>query len=177
MKNIKYNNNGITLIELIITLAIMLLVIQMMYSIFFIGNKSFNVSKNKGFAQQEARIVADFINNELKTSKEISENKLMGMHYSLSLNDKGQLSRKTYNEDGSEDENKEKLISNNLSEIKFQGVDGNQKGIINITINATEGEKTKDKQKYSLDINVLLENLPDFNKSMDENIIYYSKYE
>lgn len=177
MKNIRYNNKGITLIELIITLAIMIVVLQTIYSIFFVGNKSFNIGKNKGFAQQEGRIVADFINNELRVAKKISEDRLMEKHYSLSLNNNGQLSKKTYNEDGSEDVNEEKILSKNLRGIKFKGADGNKKGIIYITIDVMEGEKSKNGQNYSLDINILLENLPDFDEDIDPKIIYYTKYE
>lgn len=63
--------NGITLVELILTIAIFSIVIQVVYSIFFVGQKSFATSRNIGFAQQEARNPLDYINRELKTSKSI----------------------------------------------------------------------------------------------------------
>jgi prepilin-type N-terminal cleavage/methylation domain-containing protein len=62
---------GVSLVELILAIAIFSIVIQVVYSIFFVGQKSFSTSKNIGFAQQEARSPLDYINREIKTSKSI----------------------------------------------------------------------------------------------------------
>ena len=63
---------GITLIELVLTVAIISVIIQVIYSIFFVGNLSFNTSKDIGFAQQGARIPIDYINKEVRNSSSVS---------------------------------------------------------------------------------------------------------
>lgn len=168
MKNIIKNNKGITLIELIITIAIMAIVIQTIYSIFFVGNKSFNISKNKGFAQQEARIAMDIINKELRTAKEISKEESIGEYYSLSIED-NKLSRKA--PDGS---GKKLFLFNSQAEIEFEKI---EKGILYVKIKVVEG-KNRDEQEYIVNFSILLENLEGSSEEL-ENLskIYYSKYE
>lgn len=173
MKKAKYNNKGVTLIELLIVLAIIGIVLQVLYSIFFIGNKSFNTSKNKGFAQQDSRIAYTYITNELKTAKFISPNQLTGKYYSLRF-ENGELYKDLYNEDGTK---QIILISNNLNKVEFIHLDVTSRGIINVIIVAEEGKEGKDKQDYKLNFNVLLENIPNYEELIDADIIYYSKYE
>ena len=170
---IKKNRKGITLMELIITLGIILIVFQVIYSIFFMGNKSFKFSKNKGFAQQGVRSASDFVNRELRNVKEVSKEKLEGKHYSLSLKD-GKLVKRFH--DGS---STEEILSlaDNLVEIKFSHVERDLLGYIKVTIISKEGQNEKDIQGYSLKFDVLLENLPDYDEDIDQDIIYYSKYE
>lgn len=69
MRNIK----GITLVEVILTLALVALVIPVIYSIFFAGSTSHNVSTSKGFAQQDLRIASDFLTSELRLATDISK--------------------------------------------------------------------------------------------------------
>lgn len=70
----KLNRNGITLVELVVTLAILSIIIQVAYSIFFVGNKSFATSKDIGFAQQELRNTSMALGNRIRMAKEISIN-------------------------------------------------------------------------------------------------------
>lgn len=166
-KIMKKNNKGITLIELIITLAIMAIAIQIIYSLFFVGNKSFNISKNKGFAQQEARIAFDLINTELRLAKEISDNNLSGKYYSLTIED-NKLYRESSNASG-----KVLFEFKGQAKIKYENITN---GILYIKIIVEEG-KDNNKRDYVIDSSILLENLESHNQIFNNEKIYYSKYE
>lgn len=187
MKKIKYNNKGVTLIELLIVLAIMVIILQVIYSLFFVGNKSFNTSKNKGFAQQDARIASTLINSELRTAKKISispfkisELELEEKYYSLTLED-DKLFKKTFNYNGSIGE--KTLLYSNLSNLKFkyieesEGIEGTVQGFINIVIEIEEGKEGREQQSYEVDFDILLENIPDYNEKINVDTIYYLKYD
>lgn len=60
------NRKGITLIEVVLTLALIGLITQVVYSVFFVGGNSFAVSNNKGFSQQGVRNTIIFLESELK---------------------------------------------------------------------------------------------------------------
>jgi prepilin-type N-terminal cleavage/methylation domain-containing protein len=170
MKKLQFNRRGITLVELLIVLAIFGIVTQTIYSIFFVGNKSYNMSKNKGFIQQDVRIAADFINRELRIVKDIAkdQNVLEEKYYSLSV-EEGKLVKTMFNGEISEESIP---LSGTLKGIKFNYVHGDVKGIVTVIIEAEENGEA-----YSLKFNVLLENLPRYDNPIDQNIIYYSKYE
>lgn len=77
---------GVTLIELVLTAALIGLVLQVVYSLFFVGAASYSVSTNKGFSQQDIRIAADYIKSELKYSTDISDdNTYINDYYSLEV--------------------------------------------------------------------------------------------
>ena len=63
---------GVTLIEVVIVLAIFAMIIQVIYSVFFIGNKSYAISKDIGFEQQELRNTSIALRNRIKMAKGIS---------------------------------------------------------------------------------------------------------
>lgn len=50
----------------------MAIILQVVYSIYFVGNKSFTTSKDIGFAQQEIRNVSIALSKELKAAKQIN---------------------------------------------------------------------------------------------------------
>lgn len=89
----KLNKKGLTLIEIIITLAIFAIIIQVVYSIFFVGNKSFNVGKNTGFAQQEIRNASIALSKEIKMAKDISNTDIYDKSIIVEdINDEGETS-------------------------------------------------------------------------------------
>lgn len=71
MKKTYKPRKGITLIELLLTLAIVSIVVLAGYSLFFTGNISFSTSAGKGLSQQDGRIMVDYINRELKAVKNL----------------------------------------------------------------------------------------------------------
>ncbi len=70
---IKYINNikGITLIELLITMALMGLVLSVAYSFYSFGMKSFTGGTTQANAQMNARLVDDYLKKELRNVEEI----------------------------------------------------------------------------------------------------------
>jgi uncharacterized repeat protein (TIGR02543 family) len=66
---------GVSLIELVLTIAILSMVIQLVYSLLFAGKTSYSVSTNIGFAQQSTRLAGNFISEELRYASTLSDNK------------------------------------------------------------------------------------------------------
>ena len=96
---------GLTLIELVIFMALIGLVLQLVYTLFCMGNNSFVINTNKGVAQQEVRLLGDIIDSELKyitnmtTDYSVVEEHFLRSYYSLEFtNDSGvpALLRKFY---------------------------------------------------------------------------------
>lgn len=85
MKRVKLNNKGLTLIELIITLAIASMVISLIYSIFFMGSKSFTLVKDKGYDQQQIRAASVALSKEIKFAKEISSSQTEGDYKTIEI--------------------------------------------------------------------------------------------
>ncbi len=62
------NDKGLTMMELLVSLAILLLVLGIGYNFYYFLNKSFKDTETKWVKQREVRKAADFINEELKTA-------------------------------------------------------------------------------------------------------------
>lgn len=116
-----HNRRGVTLIELILTLAIFSIIIQVAYSVFFVGNKSFSTSKNIGFAQQNARLPIDYINREIRMAKGVYIHgaPLEYPHYKLSL-DGTNLVKTSYS--SSSDSGVNTIISTNVDSMIFSPI-------------------------------------------------------
>jgi len=108
MKN-KHNNRGMTLIEVLLSIAIFAIVLQVGYSMFFSGNKSFIIGSNRGHAQQDARIVAEHLNKELRYSSILSDSNLTGRYFSIEI---------VENEDGTNTLNKTEYDTGAIKEEK-----------------------------------------------------------
>ncbi len=108
---------GITLIELVLTVALVGLVTQVVYSVFFAGTASYSVSTNKGFSQQDVRLVSDFLNRELKYISEFTDTQsdLANNYYSLKIEEIDGSNRLIkshyeYDDKGNEDPADDELI-------------------------------------------------------------------
>jgi type II secretory pathway pseudopilin PulG len=62
------NKKGITLIEVVLTVAILGIFIPSIYTVFFAGQNAFSTSTNKGFAQESVRLAELFLTDELKNT-------------------------------------------------------------------------------------------------------------
>lgn len=175
LEKTKINQKGFTLIEIMLMLALLSIVIGIAYSMHFVGNKSFEVSKDIGFAQQDARIISEYLNRELKYSSKISKDDYEeGRYYSIELrdNDDGTktLIKTEYEGDGTTNETK--LLSKDWKDIKIGLEQGNRtiKGLITI--------KLSNNTDYELAITIPLENikevgeLPNILSSTDK--VYYA---
>jgi|GEM_PF-1886270 len=69
---ITVKRKGITLIELVLVIALIGIIIPVLTSTFFVGNKSFSVSRDIGFVQQDLRLATMFAENELRLISDIS---------------------------------------------------------------------------------------------------------
>lgn len=172
MNKFKYNNKGVTLVELIIVLAIMGIVIQALYSIFFVGNKSFIKGRDKGFAQQDTRTINEIITRELRTARAVGflEDEMGDDYYSLEFNSSDSSLYKT-DKDGNS--SPIAVAKGNIKEMFFNRAMDDPGGIIKVSLIVEEK-----KENFTLGFDILLENVTGFNDEVnDETIIYYTKYE
>lgn len=164
---------GVSLIELVLTVALLGLVIQVVYSVFFVGSTSYSVSTNKGFSQQDVRIAADFITKELKTATEIGidlENK--NGFYSLEIESAGARGNlvKYFNQlddKGTIDTTDDELVKTPITSFsgnwkKFELSNSNA-GIIGVSISQDEGSGNG-KSGYSISFSIdLINNTSEIN--------------
>lgn len=183
INKLKSNRKGISLVEVIVTVAIFAIIIPVIYSIFFVGNKSFETSRDIGLAHQEARIVAEYLDNELRyaiglTDKDstIPKDKVNG-YYSIKVeklnnnsNKKTILKLVAYDKDGNEVATDSKEIYSSSYNWDINLINGN--GIIKGTIAVKDGEDNK--TVYELPINIPLENDKGTAFTGSTNIIYYA---
>ncbi|HHU49378.1 MAG: hypothetical protein ACOYEH_07115 [Caldicoprobacterales bacterium] len=180
---------GLTLIELVIFMALIGLVLQLVYTLFFMGNNSFVINTNKGVTQQEVRLLGDIIDSELKyitnmtTDYSVVEEHFLRSYYSLEFtNDSGvpALLRKFYEYNGGDYVISEKRYPVASTPYKAFNITNHEEGIINILI---EHELTKGKLTtgYELPFNIHLLNNTGLATGvevdlMDEGaILYYTK--
>ena len=60
------NKDGISLVELLVALVILLLVLSIAYPLYAFGDRSFKVGSRQSIIQQNARMAADYITRELR---------------------------------------------------------------------------------------------------------------
>lgn len=169
---------GITLIELILTVALIAIVIQVAYSLLFVGTTSYSISTNKGFAQQDIRYTADFLEQELRYINDLSDTEYLSNEYfSLKINDEGQLvkSKHVYNENGTPldltddtvDVVVEKTISDNWKVFSLKNTTS---GVIEIVLNQDERVGYKE-SGYSLTFPIFTENALDMLSNVDIDLV------
>lgn len=116
----KFQRKGITLVELLVTLAIVSMAIMLVGSFYFTGSKSFERSRDSSLAQGDARFVTDYIKRELKTAKNVylkEENieELSEGYYTLKID-----KRRNLEITHSEDANKNKRFNIPVESIEFK---------------------------------------------------------
>lgn len=178
---------GLTLIELVISLALIGLVMQVVYSLFFAGNNFFVINTNKGFTQQEVRLLGDIVNSELKyvtnmTTDPDNFDDLIN-YYSLEMTtDTGVpiLLRKFYEYDGSGYVVSEKRFPGSSAPYKSFRITNEEGGIINVLIEH-ELKKGKLSTGYELPFNIHLLNNPglatgiEIDLMEEGTVLYYTK--
>ena len=65
------NNKGITLIELLIGISLLVIVISIAFLLYFFGITSFSLGTSRGDVQQNARMAADFITSEVRLAETV----------------------------------------------------------------------------------------------------------
>ena len=188
MNILNNNRKGITLIEVILAIAIMAIIGQAIYSIYYVGNKSYAINRDMGFAQQDARLILENINNEIRTAKEVSNSTLTTKYYSIKIYNNN-LIKTTYDTAETTE-----ILGTNIEYIHFMPIDKTPEdantdysgNIINVKITTKEGTVTR---TYDMDIRFENGNIIkystiddgegniiyDFTPPLD--IIYYTKYD
>lgn len=117
----KRTRKGLTLIEVILTIAIMTIIGQALYSIYHVGTKSFEINRDMGFTQQDARLILENLNNEMRTAKEVSTDIIdSGNKYSSIVKDGNVLKKISYvmNESGDFVEDSTKILGTNINRVE-----------------------------------------------------------
>lgn len=179
---------GISLIELVLTIALVSIVIQVVYSVYFVGNTSYSISTNKGFSQQDVRIAGDFISSELKYITDVSStNMYVDEYYSLKIDnvDGKKVLTKTFHEytgDGSEAD--KEALTNKTVIRKINGnwnvftITNTIQGEIDIVISQEEGLGNQKSgyelplKMYTVNNNSLLSNINALDLSTG-GVLYY----
>lgn len=171
------SRKGVTLIELILTLAIVGMVLVVVYSVLFAGTTSHSISTSKGFAQQDVRIAADFLTNELRYVSDISdEDYAYSEYYSLRINNEGNLvkTKHVYQSDDTVVETVLRTVPGNMDSFN---ISNNASGVIDVDFEQIE--KTGSREAgFELAISITTENSPDMlsNVSVDlvnGDVLYY----
>ncbi len=189
----KRTRKGLTLIEVILTIAIMTIIGQALYSIYHVGTKSFEINRDMGFTQQDARLILENLNNEMRTAKEVSTDIIdFGNKYSSIVKDGNVLKKISYvmNESGDFVEDSTKILGTNINMLNFKPIDQNPEDInieyitdmISVEIVTNEENVSR---SYTMDIR--LENgniikystneLGEYNLPETIDRIYYTKYD
>jgi type II secretory pathway pseudopilin PulG len=160
------NKKGITLIEVVLTVAILGIFIPSIYTVFFAGQSAFSKSTNKGLAQESVRLAEIFLTDELKNTTGF-----------ISVDDfnAGIINQKIYElkyEDGylllTEYEKKDKTLSNGTlyDEKELRKLKGNwnkltisslTNGVLDVSIEQKE-KLYNQESTYPLDFSITLIN-------------------
>ena len=168
MENNKFNNQGFTLIETVIAVAIVGLVIAMSFSLLAFGQNYFSMSNTQYGIQNDGRITSSYLSKELRFATEIEiidvfeardeiiDNESIDEPYNFLYIKDGKLHNYIYQSGSYKQISFGNSISNSNS--KFQKVNDE---VLRIVIESTEDDKN-----YDLNTEINLENL----KLNDNNI-------
>lgn len=156
---------GITLIELLLVIALIGVIIPVVTSIFFVGNKSYSVSKDIGFIQQDLRLASIFTNKELRLTSDIQETAPVGgVYYGLKVYYDDSLKKTTI-------EIKEYQDGTNTETRKINGdYDLITIGNTNFGLISFSAVSTVNGQNYEITQSILLENMT--NLKVNESFVY-----
>ncbi len=191
------NRKGITLIELLLVMALVAIVIPAIYLLYNFSDTSYRLSTNKGFSQQDVRVIGNFVESEIKyiTNLALNEDLLNNEYqdyYSLrveNVNGKNFLVR-TFHEYivGSDESDPNpyvtsdtKRVSGNWDKIKISYSNVvDVADLINVFIVQTEGSGASE-AKYELPLSIDMINNPKIEHDIETdlmingNILYYQK--
>ncbi|MCB2307954.1 prepilin-type N-terminal cleavage/methylation domain-containing protein [Clostridium estertheticum] len=156
-KNKCFHKGGFTLVELIVTIAIMLMVITMVFSIGNFGNRYFKKTNIQIYNQEAVRLVGDYIKQDIRFAKVINSDKTIvkkqnekSNYYAL-LYKGGHLVKQVI-KNSDDTLVSEKTIGDLLTDLSFISV--TDKGMLKYKVtNNANG------QNYSVTYEVILDNI------------------
>lgn len=186
------NRKGVTLLEVLISIAIIGIALQLILSILISGNSTYDIVTKKGYAQQDIRMIGDYITSELKYVSIITndvdtvQNEFTGNYYSLEVQNIGdshilvnKFYKYVYNESDVPDDDyivTEKTIAGKWDSFTISNT---EPGILKVNIAKEEKEK-KQLIRYELPLEILLINNIALESNIDIDLIngdvlYYKK--
>ena len=66
------NSKGLTLVELLISLVILLLVLSVVYNFFFVNMKAYDIAERRSEIQFDVRMASDFITSSVRNATLVS---------------------------------------------------------------------------------------------------------
>ncbi len=162
------NNKALTLIEIIVTMAILGIIIAFVFSFQSFETKIFNRTVTKSDLQSDVRTAADYIVSELRNATEISlSTPANPSNYSRIYISSNQIAvNKT---DGSNAFRTEAVIAES-DDLSFLVAPSGASYMLSFSIKAT-----KDGQDYQTTGSVVLNNIREITGSTSGNSIYYIK--
>lgn len=145
------NRKGFTLVELIVTMAILSIVLGAVMNLFLFNNKVYSQSENLASVQFDVRMAADFITTELRNMHGVStENSALTNSVDLA---------------------KVKVKYPSVKNVKFKIIKQESKYLVLYSIT---GSDINNGNSYSLDSRVLLNNIKSATESTEmKPVIYY----
>lgn len=164
------NRKGITLVEVILTLALVALVIPVVYSVFFAGSTSHSISTSKGFAQQNIRMAADILTSELRFVTDISNvGYASSEYYSLKINNDGNLvkTKHVHQVDDSVEKTTLWSIPGNWTSIN---VTNSESGVIDVKMEQVEQTGSRE-ARFELTMAITTENSPNMISNVNLELV------
>ncbi|MBU3177515.1 prepilin-type N-terminal cleavage/methylation domain-containing protein [Clostridium estertheticum] len=157
VKYVYSNKNGFTLVELIVTIAIMLMVIALVFSIGDFGNRYFKKTNIQIYNQEAVRLVGDYIKKDIRFAKVLNVDKTIvkkqnkNPNYYVLLYKGGHLVKQEM-KNSDDTLVSEKTIGDVLTDLSFISV--TDKGMLKYKVtNNANG------QNYSVTYEVILDNI------------------
>jgi len=142
------NDKGLTIVELLIAIALLLIVLSLGFSLFFFGTGSFETGTARAGAQQQARLVDEYFKAELRNAGRISfqDDVIDNWEHNFKLEDKV-----LYN---SGNKITEKAINDVQIRLESEEQDGETRYLLDYVIHSEF-----DGREYTLENQILLNNI------------------
>lgn len=151
-RKLTLNRRGMTLVELLVSLAILSLVIVLVGSLLVMSFRGYQRNVRQAALQQDARLKADFITGQLRAAKAVSSSALPGntnfLLHTLPVGSERYLVMDTFAEGTPGDR---RTIGTAISSLKFYDTGNTRMLGVQLTVE-------KQGQSYTLDFEVRLEN-------------------
>lgn len=149
------NEKGLTLVELLVSLAILSIVLALAYSLFFHNFQVFDRGEAQSEIQYEVRMVSDYITRELRNAKKVSLTNT-DIDYDNKLDLDGFQERYS-----------------TINELDFSLENLNGRYYINYRI---LGKSSRRNNEYEIESRVLLNNIREATEGVG-NEVYYEKFD
>jgi len=144
--NIIWNNKGLTLVEILVAMGLIVIVISLGFTLLFFGMRSFDTGTAQAHTQQNVRLVGDYMRSELRNAVEITASGSGTPFFEI---------------DGDVFKHNGNAVTNDvkINEVTIYIDNSNGTAILKFEIDA-QFEEESDKGSFTYEDQVLLNNLP-----------------